>query len=100
MIMFLSLREDLGVAAQHHPAKLSPIFVVTIGNEGDSGVGHDVAQSLQWPRRSLFRLLVDRNIEVRTLNGEAYRNDMRSALGIGTRQSPHPLRGQKCDLLV
>src|SRR3954449_11411108 len=97
--MFSSLSKNFCIATQHHPAKLSPVFIVTIGNEGDSRVSHDIAQPLQRPRSRLFRLLVDRDEKVRALNSEAHRNDMWAALGIGARQAPHPLRRQKSGLI-
>ena len=46
-IVLRPVGQDVGAPAQHHPAELLPVLVVAVGDEGDRGILHHVAQPLQ-----------------------------------------------------
>src|SRR5918911_1274738 len=61
-------------AADHHPAKLGPVFSVAVDHQSRFAGLLDVPQALQRLAR-LFRLLIDRRVEAGAIIGGADRDD-------------------------
>jgi hypothetical protein len=79
---------DSRIAVKANPPESLPVVLIVVDEDGDGGVGGDVAKALEI-RRSLG-LGVDREVKVVPVQRKADGHDVRLPFSVRSRQSSHP----------
>ncbi len=90
---FLNLRvtgHDSRGPIESDPPEPRPVILVMVDQDGDRGVGGDVAKALEIGRS--FWLCVDRKVERSVIEGEADRDGVRPPVRTDRRKARHPRR--------
>ena len=71
--------ENARFAEDQNICELTPVFVVAVDDQGDVGILGDVFEPLEFGWRGALRFLVNRRIEIPSIESKADRNHMRLA---------------------
>ena len=77
--MFLATEQDASFADYQHVGELFPVLIVMIDHQSYVGILGDVLQPFKFGRRNPLRFLVNRRIEIPSIESKADRNHMRLA---------------------